>query len=120
MTRNVAMLAALMGALSGLHAARAEPQPRSQFAEKTIDIRKMTCKTLMAGSDRDRAVGITFFHGYLAGKNANPIVDVTALSALSDRVADYCLSNPTSTVMTALAKASEAKPQVSKLEKPAK
>ena len=67
----------------------------------TIDITKLTCKELMSGSDTDREVGIAFFHGYFAGKENRQIIDLPATSALSDKVKDYSLSNPTSTVMDA-------------------
>jgi hypothetical protein len=73
--------------------------------EDAIDIMKMTCKHLMSGDDRDREVGVAFFHGYLAGKNNNQVVDLPKASALSSAVRDYCLSNPTSTVMDAFEKA---------------
>ncbi len=70
----------------------------------TIDIGKMTCKQLMSGNDVDREVGIAFFHGYMAGQKNRQIIDLPAASALSDKVRDYCLSNPTSTVMEAFKK----------------
>ena len=73
-------------------------------AANTIDIGKMTCKQLMSGSDIDREVGIAFFHGYMAAKKNRQIIDLPAASALSDKVRDYCLSNPTSTVMEAFKK----------------
>jgi len=73
-------------------------------AANTIDIGKMTCKQLMSGSDMDREVGLAFFHGYLAGKKNRQTVDLPAASVLSDKVRDYCLSNPTSTVMDAFIK----------------
>jgi len=75
--------------------------------ENTIDIGTMTCKQLMSGNDTDREVGLAFFHGYFAGKKGNQTVDLPATSALSDRVKDYCLSNPTSTVMDAFKKSAK-------------
>ena len=72
--------------------------------ENTIHIGKMTCKELMGGNDTDREVGIAFYHGYLAGKKGSQTIDLPTASALSDRVKDYCLSNPTSTVMDAFTK----------------
>ena len=69
--------------------------------ENTIDIGKMTCKQLMSSNDTDREVGIAFFHGYMAGKKNRQTIDLPATSALSVKVRDYCLSNPTSTVMDA-------------------
>lgn len=76
-------------------------------ADKKIDISKMTCKELMGGDDTDREVGIAFFHGFMAGKKENTIVDVKKISVLSDKIRDYCLSNPTSTVMDAFKKSSK-------------
>ena len=73
-------------------------------SENTIDIGKMTCKQLMSGNDAEREVGLAFFHGYLAGKKNRQVVDLPAASALSDKVRDYCLSNPTGTVMDAFKK----------------
>ena len=69
-----------------------------------LDINKMTCKELMSGNDAEREVGLAFFHGYLAGKKNIQIIDLPAASALSDKVRDYCLSNPNSTVMDAFMK----------------
>jgi hypothetical protein len=72
----------------------------------TVSLAGLTCKEMMSGQDVDRAAVLAFFHGYDAGKRSEKTVDVTAMSALSDRVTDYCLSNPTSSVMDAFAKAS--------------
>lgn len=70
----------------------------------TVDIAKMTCKELMAGRDIDRESGISFYQGYLAGKKNSQTLDLNAAAAQTDRVTDYCLSNPTSTVMDAFLK----------------
>jgi len=72
--------------------------------ENTIDISKMTCKQLMSGNDVDREVGLAFFHGYFAGKKNQQTIDLPAASALSDKVRDFCLSNPTGTVMDSFIK----------------
>jgi len=76
----------------------------SKMEGQTIDISKMSCKDMMSGNDTDRAVVAAFFQGYLAGKKNNVVVNVDAASDLSDKVRDYCLSNPKSTVMDAFAK----------------
>lgn len=79
----------------------------SKFAGQTIDVTKMTCKELMGGNDNDRAVGFAYFHGFLAGKKNKQIIDVNVTSAQTDRVRDYCLSNPDSTVMDAFTKSAK-------------
>jgi hypothetical protein len=73
-------------------------------AEQKLDIGKMTCKELMAGNDTDREVGLAYFHGFVAGTKNQQNLDINATAAQTDRVKDYCLSNPTSTVLDAFAK----------------
>jgi len=72
--------------------------------ERTVDISKMTCKELMRGNDTDREVGFAFYHGFFAGKKNSQIVNLEDLAAQTDRAKDYCLSNPTATVMEAFTK----------------
>lgn len=101
MKKKVAVLVILVMVLVVFQAWCAE----SQFVDQKIDISKMTCKEMMSGNDADREVTTAFFHGFFAGKKNAPIVDVASTSDLSDKVRDYCLSNPTSTVMDAFTKA---------------
>jgi hypothetical protein len=103
MKKKVVVMVVLGMLLAAFQAWGAEPTT----ADKKIDISKMTCKELMGGDDTDREVGTAFFHGFMAGKKDNTIVDVKKTSALSDKVKDYCLSNPTSTVMEAFKKSSK-------------
>lgn len=72
--------------------------------ENTVDISKLTCKELMSGDDSDREVGMAFYHGFLAGKKNNQVLNVSEMGSTTDKVKDYCLSNPTSTVMDAFTK----------------
>ena len=89
-----------------LVAALAWGQEPASDAPRTVSVAKVTCKEMMAGDDMSRGAVLAYFHGYLAGKKSQEIADLTAMSSQSDRVSDYCLSNPTSTVMDAFAKAS--------------
>ena len=70
----------------------------------TIEIDKLTCKQLMAGNDLERDVVIAYYHGLMDGKKKIEILDIQESSAISDEVRDYCLSNPTDTVMHAFEK----------------
>ncbi|WP_163341022.1 HdeA/HdeB family chaperone [Desulfopila sp. IMCC35008] len=72
--------------------------------ENKIDITELTCKELMRGNDSDREIGLAFYHGFLAGKKNNQTLDLHAAFLLTDSVKDYCLSNPTATVMDAFTK----------------
>ena len=77
---------------------------RATLAAQSLDISKMTCKELMAGNDADRDAGLGYFHGFVAGRKNNQVIDLKAMTELSDKVKDFCLSNPTSTVLDAFAK----------------
>ncbi len=69
-----------------------------------IEIDKLTCKELMAGNDLERDVVIAYYHGLMDGKKKVETLDIPEASAISDEVRDYCLSNPTATVMQAFEK----------------
>lgn len=84
-----------------------ESMNEAESAEQSIDMSKMTCKQLMMGDDTDRETGFAFYHGFLAGKANNALLDITAAAILTEKVKDYCLSNPTSTVMDAFMKSKE-------------
>ena len=76
----------------------------AKLAPQKVDMSKITCKEFMAGNDNDREVNMAFMHGFFAGKKGNPVVDINAVTVQTEKVRDYCLSNPTSTVMDAFAK----------------
>lgn len=103
MKKKVALLVVICMLFIAFQAWGAELSVKGQ----TIDVMKMTCKDMMSGNDTDRSVIVTYFHGFLAGKKNSPVVDVDAASAISDKVKDYCLSNPTSTIMDAFAKSAK-------------
>ena len=90
-------------ALFAVAAWGAEAKP----GELKIDIAKFTCKELMAGSDTDREVGLSYYHGYMAGKKKLSALDVNSVAAQTDKVRDYCLSNPNSTVLDAFNKSAK-------------
>ncbi len=69
-----------------------------------IQIDTVTCKDLMGGNDIERNVGVAFYQGYIAGRKGEKAIEPAAASELSDQVRDYCLSNPTSTLMEAFMK----------------
>jgi HdeA/HdeB family len=77
---------------------------QAKAAGMSIDIAKMSCKDLMSGNDADRDAGIAYYHGYFAGKKNSSVIDVRVLAEQTDRVTDYCLSNPNSAVVDAFAK----------------
>lgn len=98
MKRSVPALLSVLFLASSAVATDPAPQPQ--------DVTKVTCKEVMASNDQGRAVSIAFYQGYLLGKQDASSIDVLAASDKADAVLDFCLSNPTSTVLDAFAKAS--------------
>lgn len=86
----------LIAVLTALPAWAGEPT-----IEGKIDIGQLTCKELMRGNDSDREVGIAYYQGFLAGKKNEQTIDLNAAATLTDSVKEYCLTNPTATVMDA-------------------
>lgn len=90
-------LGALLLATTAL-AAESSPAPRS------IEIATLTCKEIMAADDQGRAASLAFFHGYLAGKKDSKSIELNTASDITDKVKDFCLSNPSATVLDAFSK----------------
>ena len=75
--------------------------------DKVVDINTLACKEVIGGSDRDREIALGFYHGYMAGKKKSNTINLIAMSDISDKVKDYCLSNPNHTIMEAFIKFSK-------------
>lgn len=96
-----AILVFLVAAATPVSAADAPSAPAP------ADVTKVTCKEVMSGNDQGRAVSIAFYQGYLLARKGETSIDIESASANADAVLDYCLSNPTSTVLDAFSKASK-------------
>jgi len=101
MTTNKMITLLVLGATLAATPVWAEEAPT---AIRTVDLGKFSCKELMSGNDRARDIGFAYYQGFLAGKKNNMTLKLMDASDLTDRVKDYCLSNPKSTVMDAFAK----------------
>ena len=98
---NTLLAILLMGIALAVPPAWAEEE---NAPANTIELNKLTCKQMMAGNDLERDVLLSFYHGYMEGKKQVEIVDIAEASAISDKVREYCLSNPTNTVMETFVK----------------
>ena len=66
-----------------------------------IDIAKLDCRELLKLNDTDKEATLSFYHGFLSGKNNTLIVDVVKLGEISDRVIDHCIDNPNDPLLSA-------------------
>ena len=75
-----------------------------QVMATEMDMSKATCKEVGALSAAKTVAVALWANGYVHGKAGNPVIDSDKAQANAEKVADYCRSNPDST----LAKAIEA------------
>ncbi len=71
-------------------------------AEDTkVELNKISCRELLKMPGKDRQLTLVFFHGLMAAKNDQMIIDRVALREATNKVTDYCIDNPNSMLMTA-------------------
>ncbi|MCG3202228.1 MAG: hypothetical protein NFCOHLIN_02108 [Gammaproteobacteria bacterium] len=63
--------------------------------QSITDITAVTCKDVMSSDDRGRELSMAYMHGYLNGKAGNTALELNKNAAITDKVRDYCLDNPT-------------------------
>jgi hypothetical protein len=59
------------------------------------DITALTCRDIMASDDRGRELSMAYMHGYLNGKANSTALELDKNAAITDKVRDHCLDNPT-------------------------
>ena len=66
-----------------------------------IDLNKISCRELLKMPGKDRELTLVFFHGLMAAKNNQMVIDRVALREATNKITDYCIDNPNSMLMTA-------------------
>ena len=72
----------------------------NQLDASTVDIATLDCRELLKLNDSDKEATLSYYHGYLSGKNNQLTVDVVKLGEISDQVIDYCIDNPNEPLLT--------------------
>lgn len=67
----------------------------SQTSKSVRDLSTVTCKEIMGADDRERELSMAYMHGYINGKANRTTLDLDKNAAITDKVREYCLSNPT-------------------------
>ena len=71
-------------------------------AEDTkVELNKISCRELLKMPGKDRELTLVFFHGLMAAKNNQMVIDRVALREATNKITDYCIDNPNSMLMTA-------------------
>lgn len=70
------------------------PKPEAGQNPSTVDLAKVTCRSVLQMSDEDRAYTLIFFHGYMSGRNRENLIDTAQLYTITGRIADACTARP--------------------------
>ena len=73
-----------------------------QVMAAEMDMSKATCKEVGALSAAKTVAVALWANGYVHGKAGNPVIDSDKAQANAEKVADYCKSNPNSTLANAI------------------
>ena len=79
--------------------------PAAPAAAEPTDTATVTCGELLGGGEDSATVVFVWLLGFEAGKSGNAVVDIDALEADVETVADFCEKNPQVAVGTALRQA---------------
>lgn len=70
-------------------------------AQVSIDVSKITCDQMRNKVANPVAVAL-WLNGYYAGKRNDTAIDVISLDRNAEKVSEYCMSNPETTLMKAI------------------
>ena len=73
-----------------------------QVMAAEMDMSKATCKEVGALSKGKIVAVALWVNGYVHGKAGDPMIDSDKAQANAEKVADYCRSNPDSTLANAI------------------
>ncbi len=78
----------------------------SSFAQDTsedtkVELNKISCREMLKMPGKDRELTLVFFHGVMAYKNSQMIIDRVVLREATDKITDYCIDNPNTMLMEA-------------------
>jgi hypothetical protein len=90
----ILMAAMISAALAG--SAKSESDVKTR-----LHIDKITCREALKMDGDDRAFTVIFFHGFVSGKKNEILFDGPTLTEATDKIADYCIDNPSDMLLKA-------------------
>ncbi|MGK7885449.1 MAG: HdeA/HdeB family chaperone [Crocosphaera sp.] len=74
---------------------------QDEAGDTKVELNKISCRELLKMPGKDRQLTLVFFHGLMAAKNNQMVIDRVALREATNKITDYCIDNPNSMLMTA-------------------
>ena len=66
-----------------------------------INLASLTCREMLQMPGAEEENTLIFMHGFMSGKNNELLLDVPALSDVTEQVRNYCIDNPDETLLSA-------------------
>jgi hypothetical protein len=66
-----------------------------------LDIQSIDCRTMLKMDNEEQEFTLVYFHGYLSGKHGETMFDGPKLRGATNEIMDYCIDNPSETLMKA-------------------
>ena len=65
-----------------------------------VDVGSLSCRTLLQMDGEERANTLIFFHGYMAGKKSQGVINIPRLSDVSSKVVNRCIDEAGKSLMS--------------------
>jgi hypothetical protein len=78
---------------------QAQNKPTENNNNSMVDLKSITCRSLLKLDDSDKEATMIFFHGYMSGKKGESMINVPNLAEISDQIIDHCINQPDETLL---------------------
>jgi HdeA/HdeB family len=76
----------------------------AQEGDPVLEMDSVECRTMLKMDSDEQDFTLIYFHGYISGTKGQTLFDGPALREATDRIMDYCIDNPSASVMEAFEK----------------
>jgi len=76
----------------------------AQDKDPVIEMSKVDCRTMLKMDADEQDFTLIYFHGYISGTKGETLFDGPVLREATNKIMDYCIENPSATLMEAFEK----------------
>ncbi|WP_417711400.1 HdeA/HdeB family chaperone [Roseibium aggregatum] len=76
----------------------------AQSNDPVLEMSTVDCRTMLKMDSDEQDFTLIYFHGYISGKKGETLFDGPALRDATEKIMDFCIDNPSATVMEAFEK----------------
>jgi hypothetical protein len=76
----------------------------AQDGDPVIEMSTVDCRTMLKMDADEQDFTLIYFHGYISGTKGETLFDGPVLREATNKIMDYCIDNPSATLMEAFEK----------------